>query len=253
MASDLFYYMKQVERRAGLTVSSSFPTSPTTEQELVFDAINETLRYLNNAFNWIFKETEYTLTTTSGTRNYNLASAPYNQTMWAINRLARHGVRLVANERPLIFMPYEQLDYMLSTSDATPRYYSSYGGELILHPTPDGSQVYVRYYGMHIGTDSTGTTKKLTLSETDDLVFLEDQWQDVLVYGAAASVRRQQKIDEKYKELQAHFERLTNILLDMGNQPGDDAPPEVIAPSYTYKGCINEQLYYPFFSIYPGD
>lgn len=254
MANDLFYYLKQVQRRAGLTVSSAFPSSPTDEQQLVLDCINETLRYLNNKHYLLFKQTEYTLTTTAGQRLYNLANAPYSQTFWRVTRLARNAVRRAADDFPLSFLDYTEVDALrpVSSSNGTPRYYSAFGEDLILHPPADGSQVKVRYYGLHIGTDSTGLTKKLKLTASGDLTMLDDCWEDALVAGAHKRVRGQQKVDEKFKQAAQDWENWENILKDMGNQPGEEAGPAFVVQPYVYSPESHSRRFYPFFTDNPG-
>lgn len=253
-SNDLFYYLKQVQRRAGLTVSSSFPTSPTDEQQLVIDCINETLRYLNNKHYLTFKQTEYTLTTSAGTSAYNLASSPYSQTYWRVTKLARNGVRRATDDFPLDFIDYTERDKLRPSSAANnqPVYYSCFGEDLIIYPPGDGSQLKIRYYGLHIGTDAAGTTQKLRLSVTDDLCMLDDAWEDVLTVGAAKGVRGQQKIDEKYAELKRQWEDWENILIDMGTQPGEDAAPQLVLGKYIYNGDTHRNRYYPFLTSNPG-
>lgn len=254
MANNLFYYFKQVQRRAGLTVSSSFPTSLNDEQQLVIDCINETLRYLNNKHYLSFKQTQYTLTTTAGTSAYNLTNAPYSQTYWRVNRLARNGVRRVTDDYPLDFIDYTERDRLrpVTADNNQPMYYSQYGEDLLLYPPADGSQLYIRYYGLHIGTDSTGTTQKIALSAETDLTMLQDEWEDALVLGAAKSVRGQQKTDEKYAELKRLWQDQEQILIDMGTQPGEDAPPEFVLGKYLYSYDSYKSRYYPFFTNNPG-
>lgn len=253
-SNNLGYYLNQVERRAGLTVSSSFPSSPTDEQQYVMDCINEQLRYLNNKHYLIFQQTEYTLTTTAGTRRYNLTQAPYSQSFWRVARLARNGVVRVSDEFPLFFVDYTELDYIkpAGTSNGRPTHFSQYGENLVIHPPPDGSQLLIRYYGLHIGTDSTGTTQKLRLSAEEDLPMIADEWEDVLTTGAAMKVRGQQKVDEKYAELKRQFEDWENILIDMGNQPGEDNGPEMVLTPYQYNRGVNTQRFYPFYTSFPG-
>lgn len=253
-SNNLFYYLKQVQRRAGLTVSSSFPTTPNDEQQLVLDCINETLRYLNNKHYLTFKQTEYTLTTSNGVSSYNLANSPYSQSFWRVTRLARNAVRRAADDFPVEYVDYTELDQYrpITASAAAPVYYSAYGEDLILYPPGNGETVKVRYYGLHIGTDTTGATKKLRLSATDDLTMLDDSWEDVLIIGAAKEVRGQQKTDEKYLELKRKWEDWEEILIDMGTQPGEDAPPSFVVGRYLYSGTNLRNKFYPFFTNNPG-
>lgn len=254
MANDLFYYLKQVQRRAGLNVSSAFPSSNTDEEALALDTINEILRHLNNKYHFIFQQTEYTLTTTAGTRAYNLASAPYSQTYWRVNRLAKNGVIRSTDETPLTYVQYTELDWRKprSANQAASRYYSQYGKDLILYPTPDGGDYIIRYHGVHIGTDDTGATQKLELTETDDLVILEDEWADVLITGAAAHARAQRKVDEKQQRLEKKYEEYTKTLKAMANQPGDDAVPEHRSGRYVYGGDYIEERFHPFGTDFAG-
>lgn len=228
-SNTLFYYLQRVQREAGLTVSSAFPSTPTDEEQLVLDCINATLRELNNYYFLAFKQTEYTLTCTAGTSQYDLRQVPYNQTFWRVNRLAKNAVRRTADDYPLLYLDYADRDYLqpVKTGNSLPTHYSAFGEYLLLYPAPAGAtQLTIRYYGRHIGTDSTGVTQKQRLTATGDLCMLEDDYEDALAYGSAAKVRRQQKVDEKYVELRRLWEEWRRVLVDVA-QPGEEAYPSL--------------------------
>lgn len=246
---DLFYFLKKVQRKAGRMASSSFPSSPTDAEQEALDAINEYLRFLNNKYYFIFQQTEYTLTTTSGVVSYDLTQAPYSQSMWRVFRLARNGVRRAADDTEIPFIDYTERDMLRPASSATgaPAYHSAYGASL-LFDRADGSQVKIRYYGLHIGTDTTGATQKLNLSATDDLVMLDDNWEDVLITGAASILRAFDTVDEKTAALQDAARKWEGVLEDMGNQPGEDAGPRFVVRPYVYNDALSS--YYPFGTPY---
>lgn len=254
-SNNLFYYMKQVQRRCGLTVSLAFPNTIQEEQQLVLDGINNCLRYLNNKYAFAFQQSEYTLTTTAGVKTYSLAEAPHSLPYWRLERLAKHGVVRLSDDWPLRYLQYDQLDSLQpsSASNGEPEYYSAYAGRLVIHPPPDGSQLKIRYHSTAIGTDATGVTQKLKLSEETDLPMLEDEWEDVLVTGAAMRVQESFKVDEKWKALAATFEHLETQLNDLANQPGEDAAPQLINQPYVFNEYgFNREKYYPFFTRFEG-
>lgn len=253
-SNTLLYYMNQVQRRAGQPVSSSFPTSATDSEQMVLDSINERLRYLNSKYCLLFKATTYALTTTAGQASYNLANSPYSQTYWNVSRMARNGVIRVSDDWPLHYVDYTELDSLKpnTTGSGRPNLYSSYGGNLLIYPSSEASALTIRYYGNHIGTDTTGVTQKLRLSVSTDLTMLDDQWEDCLVTGAAMKVREWMVIDEKYQALLRAWEEWETILNDMGNQPGEDAPPQFKVGNYLYGDGIDTARYYPFFTPYSG-
>jgi len=229
----LFNYMTRVEYEAGLKVSSSFPTSATDEQQHVIDCISATLREINNHYYLAFKQTEYTLTTSAGTNGYDLTQAPYSQTDWEVSRIAKPGVIRVTDDYPLQYIDWEDYYHLAPNLGGNTKsvYYTAYGKKLYFNPTPDGSQYKIFYYGTHIGTDSTGVTKKWRLTATGDLTMLEDRWEDALVYGAAAKVRRQRAVDEKYQTMKGLWEEWRTSLVDM-MQPGEEAAPELVIPKF---------------------
>ena len=143
--------------------------------------------------------------------------------------MAKNGVRRTADDYPLLYLDYADRDYLqpVKTGNSLPTHYSAFGEYLLLYPAPATStQLTIRYYGRNIGTDSTGTTRKQRLTASGDLCMLEDDYEDALVYGAAAKVRRQQKIDEKYVELRRLWEEWRRTLVDM-SQPGEEAYPQI--------------------------
>lgn len=227
----LLHYLQRVQRESGQTVSTSFPSSPTDDQQHALDSINATLRELNADYYLAFEQVEYLLTTTAGTSSYDLTQSPYNQTYWRVNRMARGAVRRKKDDYPLMFIDYTERDYLQPslTANALPTHYSQFAGNLLFYPAPDGSQVYVRYYPAYIGTDSTHTTQKTTLTATDDIPLLLDEWEDALVYGAAAKVRRKQKTDEKYQELNKIWEDWKARLQSMMGAGEENAPQLMLA------------------------
>jgi hypothetical protein len=226
----LYEYMKDVERWSGLSVSTTFPASPSDEQQIVLDAINATLSEINIQYYLTFMQTTYTLTTSAGTSSYNLAESPYSQSYWRVHRLAQNGVRRVTDDFPLKFVPYNDLDYYspVQTSRGHPVAYSSYGKDLIIFPPADGSQLKVRYYGTHIGTDDSGDTQKMKLTESTDLVLLDDEYRWPLIWGASCKTRMGTgKVDEKYFEFENYWTKWCKAMVDM-MQPGEDAAPEMV-------------------------
>lgn len=232
ITKDLHWYLKRVERLSGLEVSTTFPSSPTDEQQLTLDEINTTLRELNNHYYLTFKQVSYTLTTSSGTHTYNLAESPYSQTDWEVSRMAKTGVVRVSDDYPLMWIDHQDWQILQpnKTGSSVSTHYSGYGKNLLFYPAPSGETYTINYYGTHIGTDSAGTTKKWDLTATDDLPMIEDRWQDALVIGAAAKVRRNYKYDERAKELKRTWEEWRTSLIDM-MQPGEDAYPRLAIPS----------------------
>jgi hypothetical protein len=227
-------------------VSTSFPTSPNDQEQRVLDAINEALRYLNNKYYLAFKYTEYTLTTTAGTRAYNLQNSPYSQANWRVTRLARNGVIRVSDDYILDYLDYSSLDEY--RPDIGPNslslIYSGTGDNLILHPKPSGEQYKIRYYGTHIGTDTTGVTLKYRLTATDDLCMLQDEYEDALVMMAVAKVRLRDGMDDKYQEYKRRAEDWERILYDM-TQPGEDAAPQMLIRPFGSEYDLLRR-YYPF-------
>ena len=225
-SNDLYYYLKRVQREAGISISASFPSTPSNEEQYVIDCINTTLRELNNHYYLTFRQVEYTLTTSANVSQYDLRQSPYSQTYWRVNRIAKQGVRRVRDDYPLQFLDYAEVDWLQPslTAGQLPTCYSQYGEYLTLYPKADGSQLKIRYYPAYIGTDVTGVTQKLTLSVTSDLPILDDMYEDALVYGAAVKVRRWVKVDEKYMELKKVWEEWRRNLIDM-MQPGEDGFP----------------------------
>lgn len=248
----LFQYMNRVESEAGLTKSASFPSSPSEAQTLVLNSINATLRELNNHYFLTFKQTAYTLTTTAGTASYDLRQSPYNQTFWRANRIARNGVQRVADDYPLMFIDYIDRDYLQPslTGNSLPTHYSQYGQSMLLYPAPSGTQLRVRYYGLNIGTNAAATTSLLSLTASGDLTMLEDEWQDALAYGAACKVRRQQKVDEKYRELKAVWEEWREKLEDMMQPGGEDGFPQMMLA--THNESYLDRKIGPFFNANIG-
>lgn len=228
-SNDLNYYLTRVQRESGLAVSTSFPTSPTDQEQRVIDALNESLRYLNQKYYLAFKWTEYLLTTTAGTRSYNLQNAPYSQTTWRVYRMARNGVIRYEDDLILDYLDYTSLDEYRPNigSNSKALLYSSTGENLIFHPKPSGEQYRIRYYGTHIGTDSTGVTLKTRLSATNDLTMLQDEYEDALIAMAVAKVRLRDAKDAKYDEWKKRAEDWEKILYDM-TQPGEDAAPQMM-------------------------
>jgi len=249
MANDLFYYLKRVLLRGGGNTLTSFPTSPNDEQQVALDAINMTLRVLNNDFYHLFKLTEYTLTTTNGTYRYDLTASPYNQTFFRPSNIARNGVIRVFDGVGLVAMDYPEIDrfreYHLTGSSYGPAAYAVFGKDIMFYPTPTGQQVNIRYYGSHIGTDSTGATLKHRLTATDDLTMLQDEWEDVLVTGAAKEFRAWKSIDERYKALENEFKEYKRMLNDRANQGGEDNTPEIVVEPYSYSMNARRRIY-PF-------
>lgn len=246
-SNTLNYYLTRIQREAGLAVSSSFPTSPTDQEQRVIDSVNEVLRYLNQKYYLAFKWTEYVLTTTASTSNYNLQNSPYSLSTWRVNRLARNGVIRYADDYILDYMDYSQLDeYRPHRQQVTKALiYSSTGTDLILYPTPSGEQYRIRYYGTHIGTDTTGVTLKTRLSATDDLTMLQDEYEDALVAMAVTKVRLRDGVDEKYMEWKKRAEDWEKILYDM-SQPGEDAVPQMIVRPFGFYSDDLYARYFPF-------
>jgi len=234
-SNDLHYYLKRVERESGLEVSTTFPTTSINDQQQhTIDCINSTLRELNNHYFLAFKQTEYTLTTTAGTANYDLRQAPYSLTFFRVNRIARNGIIRTVDDFPLNYIDYMDRDFLQPnrTGNSLPTHWSQFGQEFLLYPAPNGGTLKIRYHAINIGTDSAGTTDKLRLSLTDDLPMLEDEYEDALVYGAATKVRRVIKTDEKYAGLKNIWEEWRTSLIDMMSA-GEDAYPQMILPSST--------------------
>ncbi len=249
-SNDLFYYLKLVQREAGLTESASFPASPTSQEQRVIDHINGTLRYLNQKYYLAFKYTEYTLTTTPGVSTYDLMQAPYSQSFWRVNRLARNGVIRLSDDYILEYMDYTQIDEFRPDFIARSKSvaYSGSGQNLLLHPKPNGEQYKIRYYGTHIGTDSTGTTNKTRLTASSDLTMLQDEYEDALKYMAVAKVRLRDGIDEKYLEYKRMAEDWEKTLYDM-SQPGEDAQPQLMIRPFGSE-CDIMRRYFPFGTEY---
>lgn len=227
-----FQYMQTVELRAGLTVSSLFPSTPSPGQALVMLAINETLREINNHYYMAFQQTETIITPPPGTLALNLTQAPYNLVFWDVTRMARNGVRRQKDDYPLEFIDYTELDFLQPSlvGNSLSTHYSQFGQELLLYPGADGSNLLIRYYPLCIGVDVTGETYKLTLNATDDVPFLQDQYQDALIYGAVTKIRLQQKIDEKYNETKKQWEQWRTFLNDM-QHPGEDGFSQIMIPT----------------------
>lgn len=248
----LFSYMQEVQRRAGLRVSSSFPTTATDEESNVLYAINNRLRYLNNKYYLIFQQTEYSFTTTAGTSEYDFTQAPYSQTFWRNYRIAKNGLRRSSDDEPLEYLSYVEYDSFRPSSSAgggMAAYFTAFGSSVLIHPSQTATALKMRYYGSHIGTDAAGTTQKMKLTATDDLPMIEDEWQDVLIIGAAMEARKQFKADDKYAELKKDFEQWENILIDMGNQAGgEEGGPQIVLTPYLYRGETYRRQYYPFFT-----
>lgn len=248
MANDLFYYLKRVMLRGGGNVPTSFPSAPSNEQQVALDAINMTLRLLNAKYFHLFKLTEYALTTTSGVYRYNLTESPYSQTFFRASNIARNGIIRNADGVGLMPKDYVEIDRLRIASASTtvygPQAYAVFGKELWFYPTPEGQSLTIRYYGSHIGTDAAGTTLKQRLTLADDLTMLEDEWEDVLVTGAAKEFRAWKANDERYKELCKEFEQYTMMLNDRANQGGEDNPPEIAMVPYRYSG--HNRRIYPF-------
>lgn len=225
----LAYYLNRVEREAGRQVSASFPGSPTDQQQNCLDAINEVLRYLNQKYYLAFKWSEYLLTTTPGVRLYNLQVSPYDQVNWRVNRLARNAVIRQEDDYIAEYMDYSELDEYRPnfTQNSKALAYSSTGDDLILYPTPNGEQYRIRYYGTHIGTDSTGLVNKMRLTLSDDLTMIQDEYEDAITTMAVAKVRLRDGMDEKYLEYKKRAEDWEKILYDM-SQPGEDAAPQLM-------------------------
>lgn len=158
----------------------------------------------------------------------------------------------VSDEMPLGFIQYDRLDNYKPVSAQNNRavWYSAYGENLIIHPPGNGEQLRVRYYGTHIGTDSTGATPKMRLSLTNDLTMLDDTWENALIDGAARIVRQKFEVDAYYKELEKDAEAWEHALEDMGNQPGEDAPPMWILEPFSMDD-EDKRRYYPFFTDHP--
>lgn len=231
----LEYYFKRVQRESGLTVSTSFPTSLSDEDQLVIDCINSTLRELNNKYYLAFKQTEYILTPSVGVASYDLRNAPYTQTFYRINRLARNGITRVSDSLPLDFLDYTEIDWLQPplTGSTDPSFYSAYGESFILFPAPgQANQLRIRYYGLHIGQGNTGIKKRALFAATDTTM-LEDEWEDALTYGATYKVRSQQVMDAKTQAYKERWEYWERILIDM-SQPGEDSPPQFLLPGYSY-------------------
>jgi hypothetical protein len=246
----LWDYMKRVEREAGLSQSASFPINPTTAQQRVMDAINATLRELNQTYYLCFKLTSYQLTTTDGQAGYNLNHAPFNQQFYDITKIARHGV-VRADGLPLAYIDYTERDALRpeTTGTGLVTYYSAIGRDLLFWPKPNGEVLTIRYYGSHIGTDATGTVQKLSLNAATDLTMLEDQWQDALAYGAACKVRMVDKTDDKYKELKTVWEGWKTTLNGMSQPAGEDARPRLSIEGPDYADVVSRR-YFPFGSGY---
>jgi hypothetical protein len=248
-------YMVRVQGRANLERSAQFPYAANNEEQLVMDAINSQLRYLNQKYYLIFKLTEYTLTTTAGTESYNLRNAPYSQSFFRTNRIAQHGVRRASDDWPLQHLEYADRDRFkpaATSSQSVPDYYTIVGDNLLFYPKPNGAQLKIRYYGVHIGKDITGTIPKLNLAEPYDTTMLEDEYQDCLVTMAAREIRAQYKVDEKYAELKRQAEDWERILIDMGNQTGEESGPELVLPRFEYNPNPYYNQYYPFGTNVPG-
>lgn len=229
-----------------MQVSASFPASPNDQEQRCLDKINEVLRYINQKYYLAFKYTEYTLTTTPGVKTYDLQSSPYSQTFWRVNRLARNAIVRISDDYPLDYLDYSQLDEFRPDigSRSLSVLYSSTGINLILHPAPSGETYKVRYYGTHIGTDSTGVTNKLRLSISGDLTMLQDEYEDALVMMATAKVRLRDGMDEKYMEYKKLAEDWEKTLYDM-SQPGEDAEPRMMVRPFNF-GYDPLARYYPF-------
>lgn len=245
VANTLFYYLTRVELEAGLTVSPSFPLAPTEQEQLALNAINESLRYINNKYYLAFKWTEYILTTVNGTKNYNLQNAPYNLTNWRVTRMARNGVIRFSDDFVLDYMDYARLDEYRPHVQQVSKglIYSSTGQDLIIYPAPAGEQYRIRYYGTTIGTDSAGVILKTRLSATDDITMLQDDYEDALVAMAVCKVRLKYGVDEKYNEWKRRAEDWEKILFDM-TQPGEDAAPQMKIRPYDSGNAYAQ--YYPF-------
>lgn len=228
-SNSLFYYLTRVQRESGLLVSTSFPSSPDDQQQRVIDAINESLRYLNNKYYLAFQWQEYLLTSASGQRSYDLRNAPYSQAGWRVNRMARHGVIRYRDDYILDYCDYTSLDEYRPNigTNSTSLLYSSTGESLILHPIPSGEQYRIRYYSTYIGTDASGATHKSRLSASDDLTMLQDEYEDALIAMAVAKVRLKDAKDPKYDEWKKRAEDWEKILYDM-TQPGEDAMPRMM-------------------------
>lgn len=242
----LAYYLGEVQRGAKLTVSSSFPTAPNDQEQRCLSAINESLRYLNNKYYLAFQWTEYILTTNSGTSNYNLQKAPYSLNYWRVSRMARSGVIRVSDDYPLDFIDYAMLDEYKPHRGQANRalLYSSTGYDLILFPIPAGEQYRIRYYGLHIGTDTTGVTLKSRLTVSTDVPMLQDEWENALISMAVTKVRLADGVDEKYLEWKKTAEDWEKTLYDM-TQPGEDAVPKMMIRPFDPE--VNELTrFFPF-------
>lgn len=244
-------YFNRVLRESGLQVPTFFPPSPNDEQQHALDCINATLRELNNHYYLAFKQTSYTLTSAAGTASYDLTQSPYSLEDWEVSRIAGNGVIRVSDDYPLQYLDYKDRDYLQPnrTGNTSATHYSQYGQYLLFYPAPAGEDYTIRYYSTHIGTDTTGATKKWALSESDDLTMLQDRWEDALVYGAATKKRRTIATDDKYMELKKIWEEWRTHLIDM-MQAGEDASPELAIP--TRKVSYLEQKIGPFFAPYIG-
>jgi hypothetical protein len=246
-SNNLLYYMQAVQRESGLSVSASFPTAPSDQEQRVLDRINEALRYLNTKYYLAFMWTEYILTTVSGTSSYNLQNAPYNISEWRVNRMARNGVIRYTDDYILDYIDYSSLDeYRPHKQQVTKALiYSSTGTNLILYPQPSGEQYRIRYYGTHIGTDSTGVTLKTRLSVGTDLPMIQDEYEDALVSMAVSKVRLKDGVDAKYNEYKKKAEDWEKILYDMSG-PGEDAEPQMIVRPFGFYSDDLYARYFPF-------
>lgn len=239
-------YFQRVQSRAGQTRSSAIPSVPSPEEQLVLDAINNRLQYLNQKYYLIFRLREATFTATAGTQNYDFTQAPYSFPFFRVNRLAQNAIRRTVDNWPLQYVEYAEADGRAYSGTSGAKAYSVFGNTVRLYPPPIAEQYAVRYYSTAIGTDTTGNTLKDTLTVGSDLTMLEDEYQHVLITLAAKTARAHYGVDAKYTELAKEAEEWEKILADMGNQNGEESGPEFYKQSYVYRGSGALAQYPPF-------
>lgn len=175
--------------------------------KIIFE-LNASLRYFNDHYPIRDNEIDVTVTLAAGVSTYDFSKAPNSLSYWRASRIGTTPFKNLATGyviQPLtksqfIYNPFE------SATSTSPTSWTNIGSNKVkFYPTPSVHlQLSHSYVPSNYCTDSLGAPKGL-VTVGSDLILIDDQFFDMVMYKTVAKVRSARSRDEQslYYEAQA--------------------------------------------------